>query len=94
MTIRVPDTVLFRDLAGEGVLLDLTSGTYFGLDEIGARIWRLLAEHGDVEAVVRTILAEYDVEETRLRQDLLLLIRRLQEKGLIQADATDTATTG
>ena len=38
-----PD-VVFRDLDGEAVILDLVSGTYFGLNEVGTRVWRLVDE--------------------------------------------------
>jgi hypothetical protein len=37
-TLRVPDDVLFRDLDGEAVILNLRTGTYFGLDEVGMRM--------------------------------------------------------
>lgn len=35
MNIRIPRDVVFRDLSGEGVLLNLATGTYFELDEVG-----------------------------------------------------------
>ena len=43
--VELRDEVAFRELNGEGVLLDLVSGTYFGLNEVGARLWTLLSQN-------------------------------------------------
>ena len=86
MNIRIADDVVFRDLSGEAVILNLSSGVYFGLDDVGTRMWHLLAEHGDGEKVVSTLLDEYDVEEARLRRDFDALLRQLTDKGLVTVD--------
>ncbi len=85
--------VLFRELEGEAVMLDLGSERYFGLDEVGARVWQLLDEHHDVETVVAQMLAEYDVEEEQLRSDLAELIDNLAEAGLVTVE-DDEASAG
>ena len=59
--ISVHQDVLFRDLGGEAVLLNLKTGRYYGLDEVGTRMWLLLTQHGRVEAAYRVLLDEYDV---------------------------------
>jgi hypothetical protein len=83
--VAVPETVLFRDLDGEAVLLATDSGKYFGLNEIGTRMWSLLRQHGDIEAVCRALLAEYDVAEAQLREDLARLVETLAARGLVKA---------
>ena len=40
--LTVPEHVASRDLDGELVLLNYDSETYFGLDEVGTRIWEVL----------------------------------------------------
>ncbi|HEX4965329.1 MAG TPA: PqqD family protein [Thermoanaerobaculia bacterium] len=82
--VAMPETVLFRDLDGEAVLLATDSGKYFGLNEVGTRMWSLLRLHGDVEAVCRALLAEYDVPETRLREDLGRFVAMLADRGLVK----------
>ena len=86
MSIKIADDVLYRELAGESVLLNLASGIYFGLDDVGTRMWYLLAEHGDPEKILPILLAEYDVEEPQLRQDVETLIRQLADKGLVKIE--------
>ena len=54
--IGVPEDVLFNDVGGEAVLLNLETGQYYGLDEVGTRMWSLLAECGQVEAACRGLL--------------------------------------
>ena len=81
--IEVPDGVLFRELGGESVMLSLSSSSYFGLDEVGTRMWGLLTEHGRVEPAFRALLDEFDVEEDKLRQDLCDLVEKLVASGLL-----------
>jgi hypothetical protein len=82
--LAIPETVLFRDLEGEAVLLATESGRYFGLNEVGTRMWSLLQLHGEAEAVCRALLAEYDVPEERLREDLAVFVDTLVIRGLIE----------
>jgi hypothetical protein len=82
--VTVPPGVMFRDLDGEAVVLEIESGRYFGLNETGTRMWLLLQEHGSVERVLRDLLAEYDVNEERLRKELLSFIDTLSSQRLLQ----------
>jgi Coenzyme PQQ synthesis protein D (PqqD) len=72
------------DLAGEVVMLNLKNGTYYGLDDVGARIWSLIQEPRAVAAVRDTILQEYDVEPDRCERDLLALLDELAAAELIE----------
>lgn len=78
--------VLFQELDGETVLLDLGSERYFGLDDVGTRVWQLLLAHGELAAVHRQMLAEYEVPAERLREDLLELVARLEAAGLVRVE--------
>jgi Coenzyme PQQ synthesis protein D (PqqD) len=76
-------SVLFQEIEGETVLLDLEREHYFSLDVVGSRIWQLLVEHGDMEALVSAMLNEFDVDEATLRRDVADLLDRLEAEGLI-----------
>ena len=78
--------MIHRDLDGEAVILNLKTGTYFGLDAIGTRMWALIDELGDTDKVLKALLAEYDVEEARLRADIDELISQLVRHELLQMD--------
>jgi len=79
----VNDDVLFQELQGEAVLLNLKSGVYFGLDPVGTRIWKLFAEHEVLSEVAQAVVAEYDVAEDRCSEDLLKLVDDLEKQELV-----------
>jgi len=45
-SVCVGKDVVFRELDGEAVILNLETGTYFGLDTVGTRIWQFCQDHG------------------------------------------------
>lgn len=71
------------DLAGEAVILDLTSGVYYGLNEVGATIWHLIQQPRTIQEVQQSLLQEYDVDPEVCTQDLLQLLQELQAAGLV-----------
>jgi len=85
--ITLSPDVLFQELEGEAVLLNLANEHYYGLDDVGTRIWQLLDEHGgETELVVGQMLAEYHVDEALLRTDIANLIAGLAEASLITTE--------
>lgn len=80
----VPDDVIFRELDGEAIILNLATGIYFGLDEIGTRCWTLLAESGTLRHAAEAMAGEFEVERATLERDLLELAAGLLDKGLVQ----------
>jgi len=85
--VASPD-VVHRELDGEAVLLNLETGTYFGLDEVGTRVWSCLAEATDLAAIHRTLLDEYEVAADRLEADLIALVGALADQGLVHVADT------
>lgn len=82
-TVTVKADVVFKELSGESVLLDLASGMYFGLDETSTRLWQLISEHGQLRQVFDEMLAEFEVEPDRLQQDLLRFVSELTLRNLV-----------
>jgi hypothetical protein len=72
------------DLAGESVILNLKSGTYFGLNEVGSTIWSLIQEPKSVGEICQTILQEYDVELQTCERDVQALLNDLLTAQLIE----------
>ena len=77
------DQVLFQNLDGEAVLLDLSSETYFGLNEVGTRIWQLIENAPPLAEVHHTLCAEFEADATRIEHDLLALMGELSKAGLV-----------
>ena len=83
--LRIPDGVATRQLGGETVLLNLETGTYFGLDSVGSRFLELLERNGEIAAAHRAMLEEFDVAPEVLAADLLRLSEEMRAKGLLEA---------
>ena len=59
--VSIPAQVMARTVGDETVILDLASGTYFGLDPVGARIWGLMGESKTLAEICGQMLEEYEV---------------------------------
>jgi hypothetical protein len=81
--MQVADGVAFQEIEGEIVLLESRRGRCWSLDEVGTRVWQLLSEYGELESVVTQMLAEFEVDEPRLRTDVDALVRELRSAGLV-----------
>jgi hypothetical protein len=89
--IRVHPDVVWRDVDGEIVLLNVVTGQYFGLDEVGSRVWMLLEQDGEAGTSLATlqgrVVAEFDVAESTALADLTSLMQQLLEQQLVIAGA-------
>lgn len=74
------------DLEGEAAILDLKSGTYFGLNPVGAIVWGMIAEPRRVAEILSALLDRYDVAAEQCDRELMDLLGALRAQGLIQVD--------
>jgi len=77
------NNVVSRELEGEAVILNLETGTYFGLNEVGTRAWALIQEHRSLRKVFEKLTQEYEVTPATLEGDLLRIVEELSAKGLV-----------
>jgi hypothetical protein len=84
--VRVANEQVSCDLAGEVVILSLQSGQYFGLNEVGARVWTLIQEPKTVDAVLEVVLKEYDVPLDQLERDIFTLLEQMVTNNLIEVE--------
>jgi hypothetical protein len=75
---------MVRKVGEESVLLDLKTERYLGLDEVSARFWDLLTSGGSIQSAYETLLAEFEVDPERLRNDLDDFVQELVEFGLVE----------
>jgi hypothetical protein len=83
-SITIPKYVLSENLNDETVVLDMSSGMYFGLSPVASRFWKLLSDGSTREEAQSILLTEFDVEPTILSADLDALLANLEAKKLIQ----------
>lgn len=82
--IKINEEVVFRNLQGEAVLLNLQTGTYFGLDSMGTRIWNLIEEYGSLQKILEKLLEESDATKEQCTKDLTDFILLLEKNNLIK----------
>ena len=83
MLYKLPEHVLVTELDGEAVLLNLEKSHYFGLNEIGTDIIRLMQSMDSAEQIIEDIRSRYEVERNTLQGDYDRLITELLDEGLI-----------
>lgn len=71
-------------LGDESAILNLKNSVYYGLDPVGARVWKLLREPMSVGELRDNLLSEYDVEAERCERDLIELLEKMRGEGLIE----------
>ena len=81
--VKVPDDVLISHLQEESVILNLDSERYFGLDDVGTRFLSVLTSSDSIETAYERLRDEYDVDPQVLRNDLLALVEKLIDQGLL-----------
>jgi hypothetical protein len=83
------DQVVMRELPGESVLLDLKSGFYFGLNEVGTRAWSLMMQGGSLRDVNESLFDEFDAPPAVIQAELLRFAGELCEHGLCRVEGKD-----
>jgi len=85
--IMIADTVFAQEVDDEMVILDTASEEYFGLDEMGAVIWRHLSAACSLQKVYDVMREEYEVDERQLEADICRFVQELVDAGLVQKKA-------
>jgi len=78
--------VVAAEMDGETVMMRIKSGMYYGLDNVGSRIWELIETPRQVSQVIDRLMEEYDVERAKCQANTLDLLNQLYEEGLIKID--------
>ncbi len=83
IVVAIPEQVS-SDLLEESVILDLKSGVYYGLNEVGSGIWKFIQKPRPVSEIVAKIIHSYEVEVDQCKQDIMQLLEQLLEAKLIK----------
>ncbi len=80
--VQASSRIVSCELDGEAVLLDPQAGEYFGLNEVGAVIWAMLATPCRVSDLHSAVVSRFDVDEDTCRDDVMTLVEELVARGL------------
>ena len=75
---------LSTTLDDEAVLLEPEEGVYYGMNEIGTKLWEQLKTPIRVGELESVLLSEYNVDEEVVKKDIREFISNLNDAGLIE----------
>jgi hypothetical protein len=78
------DTMVEAEVDGDVVALDIDKGTCYGLNHVGSRIWKIIAEPSRVADVCTRLISEYEVDDETCQRDVLSLLEELRGDDLIE----------
>ena len=92
--MKVEKDFLLREIAGEYIIIPTGSAALefnglISVNEVGVSIWKMLQNDVTLDELVAGILAEYDVEESVAREDILEFLDRLQSVGMLIGNEHD-----
>lgn len=82
--VRIAASVYARSFGDDVVLLDFKRGEYFGLDDVGAEIWKGIEAGCTVRAIARTLVDRYEVTEDEALRDVLTLVSQMEREQLVE----------
>ena len=83
--VTISPSVYARVFGEEVVLLEFGKGEYFGLDAVGADVWRRLEAGDDLGTAADYIVAQYEVGREEALRDIVDLVTQLRNHELIVA---------
>jgi len=86
MRIEISKDLVFQELDGEMVILDMKSGQYFGIDAIGSIIWQMLEQRLSPAVIIERLQEEYDVDAEICSQHVLDFLGELEKNKIISID--------
>jgi len=84
---QLPDHVSLTRIDDEAVLLDMNTGTFFGLNHVGAHFLTALQADQTYQSAASSIAKHYQIDLDGVSNDLETLLNQLLEKKLIQEKA-------
>jgi translation initiation factor IF-2 len=86
MIVRKQGDWLSAKVGDELVMMSAEKGNYIGLSEVGARIWELIEELQEIDAVCARLQDEYEVTPEVCRVEVETFLNELVTHGAVALD--------
>ena len=80
---KIVDDIVVSEINNESVILNLKTGIYFQVNELGSYIVSQLNQYSTFESLNNKITEDFDVKPNKSEKDLLTFIKDLESKGLL-----------
>ncbi len=92
--VRATSKQVHTRIEDECVILALSNSVYYGLDPVGTEIWEMIQEPITVDDIITRLTDVFDITADECRNDVLALLQRLAEEGLIEEAEGTTSDSG
>ncbi len=75
--------IFWKKVDAELVILDIETGVYYTLNEVGARIWELALESRSIKEIVEDLLVHFDASEDVIHKDAQKVLRDLVRENIL-----------
>ena len=86
--MKLKEGFILQKVAGENVAVpsgeDADLDLMITLNNVGAFLWTLLEQDRDEDALVKALMTEHEVDETRARQSVRHFMEKLKEENLVE----------
>ncbi len=78
------EEIVASDIDGETVMMSIENGKYYGLDDIGSHIWKLIEKPVKVSDLIDMLPERFDVDRETCERDVLKFLNELNEDRIVQ----------
>jgi len=94
MRYSIPEGILYQELSGEAVVLNLATAEYFHLNGVGHAAWELIRSGADRKAIEESLTREYEASPEQIQSDLNAFLKRMVDLKLVTANEKCQALPG
>lgn len=81
--LKRKEGIMTADMHGSTVMMDIVTGKYYNLGEVGGEIWALLEDEMTVKTMIDTLTKNYNVSREQCTKDTVPFLEKLLERGLL-----------
>jgi hypothetical protein len=82
-TFSIPESVAWRNVNEEIVILKLKSGEYYTLNEVGQQIWQVIGDQQNVEGITKHIVDQFDVTYEKAVEDVMTFLDNMLKESVL-----------
>ena len=82
-TVTQSQDQVTADIDGQLVMMSIEKGEYFGLDEVGTRIWDLIEQPRSVDQLCSRLQEEFEIDNETCEKHVLGFLDNLSQLGLV-----------
>ena len=83
--IKIGDHVVCREIDGTGVLINVDTGFYYSLNDVGCFVLKSIGERAAFDDILAAVVDHYDIAETDAHEHLRGFLDDLAKEGIIGA---------